>query len=338
MKPLLCNAIWRGTLSRRSIIAILIAAPFTLLLTSGAPASAQTYPTKPIRMIVPSAAGGNADIIARIAAEGMSRGLGQQVYVDNQAGGRNIPGTSIVAKAAPDGHTLMAAASTHTVNPSLYKLPYDTVRDFAPVSMIGSAPLLLVAYPGLAASNMKELIALARAKPGSINYASAGTGSPANLGAELLNTMTGIKLVHVPYKATAQGNTDTISGVVQLSFPAASSLLPFVRSGKLKALGISSLKRSPLMPDIPAIAETVPGYETRLWNSVIATGGTPRHIITRLNSELIKAVNTPDVRSKLVNAGVEIETTTPEELGAFIEAEIGKWARVIREAGIKAEE
>jgi len=300
--------------------------------------AAQTYPGKPIRMVVASAAGGNADIIARITAEGMARGLGQPVYVDNQAGGRNIPGTSIVAKAVPDGYTIMLAASTHTVAPSLYTLPYDTVRDFAPVSLLGSAPLLLVAYPGLPANNMKELIALAKAKPGTINYASAGLGSPANLGGELLNTLAGIKLVHVPYKATAQGNTDTVSGVVQLSFPAASSLLSFVKSGKLKALGIASLKRSPQLPDIAAIAETVPGYEARLWTSIITTGGTPRPVVARLNTEIVKALTTPDIRTRLVSAGLEIETSTPEELGAYIESEILKWARVIKEAGIKAEE
>ena len=303
-------------------------------LTSACVAHAQTYPAKPIRMIVPSAAGGNADIIARITAEGMSKGLGQQVYVDNQVGGRNILGTNLVAKAVPDGYTLLAAASTHAVSPSLYKLPYDTIRDFAPISMIGSAPLLLVAYPGLPANSIKELIALDRSKPGTIDYASAGTGSPANLGGELLNMMAGIKLVHVPYKATAQGNTDTMSGVVQLSFPAASSLLPFVRSGKLKALGVSSLERSPLMPDIPTIAETVPGYEIRLWNSVLTTGGTPKPVITRLNGELIKAVNLPDIKGKLIAAGVDIATTTPEALGTYIEAEVKKWAKVVKDANI----
>ena len=333
MAPYLCNRVS----SRCATVVVL-----TVLLAAGTPAmaqtAAQTYPTKPIRMVVASAAGGNADIVARITAEGMARGLGQPVYVDNQAGGRNIPGTSIVAKAVPDGHTIMLAASTHAVAPSLYPLPYDSVRDFAPVSLLGSAPLLLVAFPGLPANNMKELIALAKAKPGTINYASAGLGSPANLGGELLNTMVGIKLVHVPYKATAQGNTDTISGVVQLSFPAASSLLTFVRSGKLKALGIASLKRSPHLPEVAAIAETVPGYEARLWTSIITTGGTPRPIVARLNTEVIKALNTPDIRTRLVGAGLEIETSTPEELGAYIETEIRKWARVIKEAGIKAEE
>lgn len=302
------------------------------------PALAQSYPAKPIRMVVPSAAGGNADIIARITAEGMARHLNQQVFVDNIAGGRNIPGSLAVAKATPDGYTIMSAASTHAVGPNLYKLPYDTVRDFAPVSMIGSAPLLLVAFPGLPANNIRELLALAKARPGTINYASAGTGSPAHLGLELLGSMTGVKFVHVPYKATAQGNTDTITGLVQLSFPAASSLMPFVKSGKLKALGIAGLKRWTQLPDVATIAETVPGYEARLWNCVLATAGTPRPVILRLNAAVAGGVNYPDIRTKFGNAGVDIETGTPEELGSYIEAEIRKWARVIKEAGIKAEE
>jgi len=305
----------------------------------GTPALAQTYPAKPVRMVVPSGAGGNADIIARITAEGLSKGLGQPVIVDNQVGGRGLPGTGQVARATPDGHTILMASSTHAVNASLMtNLPFDPIKDFAPVSLVCSTALLLVAHPSVPANSIKELIALANAKPGTLHYASVGIGSPAHLGAELLNTMAGIKLVHVPYKLTAQGNTDTIAGVVQLAFPGVSSLLPHVKAGKLKALGISSKQRAALVPNVPTVAETVPGYQATLWNSVLAPAATPRPVITRLNTEVVKALNTAEVRAKLNTAGQDVEPSTPEEMRAFLEAEIKKWARVIKEAGISTQE
>jgi tripartite-type tricarboxylate transporter receptor subunit TctC len=326
------NSIPRDSISRDCAFAM-------LLMAMALPAGAQSYPSKPIRMVVPSGAGGNADILARITAEGLSKALGQPVLVDNQVGGRGLPGTSLVAKAVPDGHTVLMASTTHVVNASLMpRLPYDPIKDFAPVSMVCSTSLLLVAHPSVPANNMKELIALAKAKPGTLNYASAGLGSPANLGAELLNTMAGIKLVHVPYKITAQGNTDTIAGVVQLSFPGVTSLLPHVKAGKLKALGISSKKRSPLLPDVATVAETLPGYEATLWNGLVAPAATPRAVIAKLNTELVKSANSPEVKAKLNTAGQDVETSTPEEMGVYMEAEIKKWARVIKEAGIKVED
>ncbi len=335
MNPISRSAESPGLVSRPHAAAIIFAA----LITAGTPVIAQTYPAKPIRMVVPSGAGGNADIIARITAEGLSRGMGQAVIVDNQVGGRGLPGTNQVARAAPDGHTILMASSTHAVNASLMpKLPFDPLKDFAPVSLVCSTSLLLVAHSSVPANNIKELIALAKARPGTLNYASVGIGSPAHLGAELLNTMAGIKLVHVPYKLTAQGNTDTIAGVVQLAFPGVSSLLPHVKSGKLKALGISSKRRSALVPDVATVAETLPGYEATLWNSVLAPAATPRPIIARLNAEVVKAANSPEVKAKLNTAGQDVETGTPEEMGAFLEAEIKKWARVIKEAGIKVED
>jgi len=335
MNPISCNAESHGPISQPLAAAIIFAA----LITTSMPASAQTYPAKPVRMVVPSGAGGNADILARFTAEGLSRGLGQPVIVDNQVGGRGLPGTNQVARAAPDGHTILMASSTHAVNASLMpKLPFDPIKDFAPVSLVCSTSLLLVAHPSVSANNIKELIALAKARPGTLNYASVGIGSPAHLGTELLNVMAGIKLVHVPYKLTAQGNTDTIAGVVQLAFPGVSSLLPHVKAGKLKALGISSRQRSPLVPDVATVAETLPGYEATLWNSVLAPAATPRPIIARLNAEVIKAVHSPDIKAKLNTAGQDVETSTPEAMGAFLEAEIRKWARVIKEASITVNE
>jgi len=302
------------------------------------PVQAQTFPTKPIRLVVANAAGGNADLIARMAAEGMARELSNAVIVDNQVGGRQIPGTRYVARAEPDGHTLLAVGLVFTTNAVLYNdLPYDSVKDFAPVGIVGTIPQLIVAAPSFPASNIKELIALAKAKPDTINYSSTGVASTGHLGGELLNSMAGIKLVHVPYKATAQANTDAMSGVVQLSLAAPSSLISLIKSGRLKALGISSPKRSPQMPDIPAVAETVPGYQLQLWNGISAPAATPKPVIARLNSALNKGITSPDIKEKLTRAGADIDPQTPEQMAAFIEADMKQLAKVIRDARIQGE-
>lgn len=316
-----------------------IAAAFgAALCIAASMATAQTYPAKPIRFLTPYGQGGNADILTRVIGEFISKGMGQPVLVDNRPGGGGSIGSNIVAKAPGDGYTLMLIASSHSVNPSLYnELPYDTLRDFTAVSMVGATPILLVANSRVPANSVRELIALAKANPGTLNFATSGNGSPAHLAGELLNLLAGIKLTHVPYKTTAQAFNDVIGATVELAFPSTSSVLPQIKSGKLKALGITSLKRSPLTPDIPAIAETVPGYQASIWTGVLAPGSTPRPFITRFNSEIAKALNAPEIRTKLVSMGVEIETSTPEEFGAFIEAEIRKWARVIKESGIKVE-
>ena len=303
-------------------------------------AAAQTFPTKPIRFVVPTAPGGNADIVGRIAADGMGRELGQTVYVDNQAGGRQVPGTLFVARAAPDGYTLLAVGLSFTGNAVLYNtnLPYDSVKAFTPVGIVGSTPVMVAAWPGLGVSNMKELIARAKAKPGAINYSSTGIGSPSHLAGELLNSMAGIKLTHIPYKATAQANTDAMTGVIHLSLPAAASIISLVRAGKLVALGIGGSRRSPQMPDVPTIAETVPGYEVQLWNGLEAPVGTPKPVIQRLNTALNKALGTTDIKERLTKAGVDVDPQTPEEMAAYIDGEIKKWTKVTREAGIKAED
>lgn len=309
-------------------------------LLAAAPSAAQTFPTKPIRFVVPTSPGGNADIVGRIAAEGMTRELGQNVIVDNQAGGRQVPGTLFVARANPDGYTLIAVGLSFTGNAVLHhdKLPYDSVKDFTPVGVVGSTPVMVAAWPGLGVSNIKELIALAKTKPGAINYSSTGIGSPAHLAGELLNNMAGIKLTHVPYKGTAQANADAVSGVIQLSMPAAASIISLVRAGKLKALGIGSAKRSPQMPDVPVIADTVPGYEVQLWNGMEAPAGTPRAVVQRLNTALNKALGTADIKAKLNKAGLDVDPQTPEEMAAYIDSEIKKWTKLTREAGIKAED
>jgi tripartite-type tricarboxylate transporter receptor subunit TctC len=300
---------------------------------------AQTYPNKPIRFVTPYGSGGNADILTRIIGDAMSKSMGQPVLVDNRPGGSSTIGSAIVAKAPPDGYTIMLISSSHSVNPSLFgsQLPYDTVKDFTPISMTGATPILVVVNPGVAANNVRELVALAKTKPGTLNFATSGNGSPAHLAGALIEALGGVKLVHVPYKTTAQANNDTMSGQVQIAFPSVSSALPMVKSGKLRALGITSLKRSALAPDIPTVAESLPGYQASIWTGVLAPAAVPRPIVTRLNAEVVKALTLPDVVTKLTGMGVDIDTSTPEEFGAFIDAEIRKWARVIKEGNIKVE-
>lgn len=319
---------------RASGLAILATA-----LTIAPATHAQTaFPSKPIRFVVPSAQGGNADILTRIIGDAMSKEIGQSVIVDNRPGGSGTIGTSAVANAAPDGYTILMTGSTFAVVASLFgKLPYDPIRDFSPVSMVGATSIVLVANTAVPIASIKDLIALAQAKPGTLNYGSSGNGSPAHLAGELLGVMTGIKLVHVPYKSMGPGLTDTIGGSIQLSFPALSLALPFLKTGKLRALGITDPKRSPLLPEVPAIAESVPGYQASIWNGVLAPANTPRPVITRINAEIAKAVNVPEVRTKIAGIGVGIETGTPEEFGSFLAAEIKKWPQVIKEAGIKLE-
>lgn len=301
--------------------------------------SAQTYPSKSIRFVTPYGAGGNADILTRIIGDAMSKSMGQPVLVDNRPGGSSTIGSAIVAKAPPDGYTIMLISSSHSVNPSLFgsQLPYDTVKDFTPISMTGATPILVVVNPGVAANNVRELVALAKAKPGTLNFATSGNGSPAHLAGALIEALGGVKLVHVPYKTTAQANNDTMSGQVQIAFPSVSSALPMVKSGKLRALGITSLKRSALAPDIPTVAESLPGYQASIWTGVLAPAAVPKPIVTRLNAEVVKALSSPEVVTKLAGMGVDIDTSTPEEFGVFIDAEIRKWARVIKEGNIKVE-
>ncbi len=302
------------------------------------PVQAQTFPSKPIRLVVANAAGGNADLVSRLAAEGMSRELGQAVYVENLAGGRQIPGTNLVARANPDGYTLLGVGLVFTINAVLYNdLPYDSIKDFAPVGVVGSTPQLIASAPGFAASSIKELIAMAKAQPDTIHYSSTGVASTGHLGGELLNSMAGIKLVHVAYKGTAQANTDALKGVIQLTIAAPISLVGLIKSGKMKALGITSSKRSSQLPDVPTIAETVPGYEYILWNGIEAPAATPRPVIARLNAALNKGISSPDMKDKLSKAGVDIDPQSPEQMATYIDVEMKKLTRVIREAGIKGE-
>jgi tripartite-type tricarboxylate transporter receptor subunit TctC len=299
-------------------------------------ASAQPYPDKPIRMVVPFPAGGTTDILARAVAQKLSESLGQQVIVDNKPGAGGNIGAQEVARSAPDGYTLvMGTVGTHAINPSLYKkMPYDHVKDFAPVSLVASVPNLLVVHPSVPVNSVKELIAYAKANPGKLNFASSGNGTSIHLSGELFKTMTGVQMTHVPYKGSAPAVTDLLGGQVQVMFDNMPSALPHAKAGKLKPLAVTSAKRFPGTPDIPTMAESgVPGYEASSWFGVLAPAGTPKEIVNKLSTEIAKALKTPEMKKKLEEQGAEAVGSTPEEFAAHIKAETAKWAKVVKESG-----
>ncbi len=313
-------------------LAIAVLAAFAAL-----PATAQNYPNRAIRLVVPSSPGGGTDITGRIVAQKLSEQLGQQVVVDNRAGAGTIIGNEIVAKAPPDGYTLLMGLSTLAINPSMYeKLPYDALRDFAPVSLAVMSPNVLTVHPSLPAKTVKEFIALAKAKPGTITYGSAGQGTSPHLSGELLKVLAKIDIVHVPFKGSGQSVISSLAGEIVSNFPSVPTAIPYIKAGKLRALGVTTAKRTQALPDVPSIAEAgVPGYEATQWFGVLAPAGTPRAIIDKLNAEMIKLLKSPDVRDRFIADGTEPAPTTPEEFTAYIKSETDKWTRVIKAAGIK---
>ena len=304
-------------------------------------AQAQTaYPARPIRFIVPFTPGGSGDIFARPVAQKMSESLGQQVIVENRPGSGGVIGTEAAAKAAPDGYTMMMGLTANVaVNPALYpKLPYDPLRDFAPVTLIASAPYVLVVPQSLPARNVKELIALARAKPGDLAYVSLGSGSMGHLSGELLASMASVKLLHVPYKTLGQAIPDLISGQVQLLFLGIASAQPHVKSGKLRAIAVSSAKRSPAMREMPTVSESgVKGFDVTGWYGAFVPAGTPQEIVARLHKEIVRVLAMPDVRDRLSGEGAELVGNSPREFDAFVRSEIVKWAKVVKLSGAKAD-
>lgn len=298
---------------------------------------AQAYPTKPIRVIVAFAAGGNTDVVARAIAPKLGELLGQPVIVENRPGGGTTIGTEALARSAPDGYTLMLTGFDFTVTPSLYsKLPYDPQRDFAPIALIATYPMVLVANPSLPAHSVKELISAAKANPGRINYASAGNGSPGHLSGELLKTLAGVELTHVPYKGSGAALQDLLAGQVQLLFSGMPAVASFVQSGKLKLLAVTGTKRDPALPGTGTVIEGgVPGYEVISWLGFIAPAGVPRPIVDRLNAEIGRALQSPDVRERLASMGGELGGSTPEAFGTLLRDETIKWGRVVKGAGIK---
>ena len=302
-------------------------------------AKADAYPVKPVRMILGFPAGGSVDIAARIIGPKLSERLGQQVIVDNRPGSTGNIAAELAAKAAPDGYTLYMATSVNAVSMSLFKsLPYHPVKDFDPVSLCVTTSYMLVVNPGVPAKSLQELVALAKAKPGTLNYATTGNGSPAHLSAELLKLMAGINLVHVPYKGGPQATTDLLGGQVQLTFSNIPSVLPHVKTEKLRALAVTSAQRTPLAPNLPTVAESgYPGFEVLSWYGVMAPKGTPKPVIDRLNAELVAVLALPDVKEQLSVQGLEAASNTPQQFAAFFDAEIGKYARLIKEANIHAD-
>lgn len=301
---------------------------------------AQTYPARPVRLVVPFAPGGGSDLVGRLLAQRLGAALGQQFVVDNRAGAGGRIGTELVAKAPPDGYTLLLATSSVMVTaPALYrKLPFDMPKDFAPISLVAYTSYALVAHPSVPARSVRELIALARARPGRLTFASSGTGGPSHLAGELFSSMAGIRMIHVPYKGSSPGTLSVIAGETDLMFGNVLPALPAIKSGRLRPLGITSLKRSSLLPDVPTIAESgLPGFSVEQIYGLLAPGATPREIVARLNEETAKALQAPDLRNQLLTDGSEVAISTPEELGRTITAEIGKWRQVIEHAGIKAE-
>jgi tripartite-type tricarboxylate transporter receptor subunit TctC len=309
-----------------------------LSLLLAASAAAQDYPNKPIRFIVPYPPAGGTDVVARILSAPLTAVLGQPILIDNRGGAAGNLGTDIAAKAAPDGYTVLFTLSSHTINPKLYdKLPFDVERDFVPISLAALSPQILVAHPSVPVNNVSELIALAKAHPGKLNFASVGTGSPGHIAGELLKLKTGVDMVHVPYKGGGPAVTDTLGGQVQLLFVTLPAAMQYVKAGKLKALAIASDKRSAVAPDIPTIAETVPGCVVNSWYGALAPAKTPPAIVAKLQAAFAKVLAMPEVKEKLFAQGAEAQSSTSAEFAARIHDELAEWEYVIREAKIGAE-
>jgi tripartite-type tricarboxylate transporter receptor subunit TctC len=317
----------------QALAGTLLAAAVT---TTAIPAAAQTFPTRPVRMVVPYPPGGANDIIGRLLAPVMTQELGQNVIVDNRGGGNTLIGSQIVATAVPDGYTLLVVAAGHAVNPALYKkLPYDTARDFVPVSLFGDGAYVLVAHPSANVSNSAELIAKAKADPGKVAYASSSTGNLTHLAAELFNSLAGVKMLHVPYKGGGPAMTDLLGGRVQVFFSTVAVARPHLQSGKIRGLGVTTPKRTPALPNVPTIAESgLPGYAVSGWYGAVAPKGTPRAVIDKLHGAVQVALRLPEVRERLLGVGVEATEMSPAAFGKLIDDDIAKWIKVARPLNI----
>ena len=311
-----------------------------VLLTTAHTVLGQTYPSKPIRMVVPFAAGaGSNDIMARLTAQKLSESFGQQVVVDNRPGASGVIGCDIVAKAQPDGYTVLMMSLTFAVNPSLFrKLPFDSEKDFAPVTMVASAPLMLVVHPSVPAKSVAELVAYAKANPGRLNFGSGGPGATPHLAGEMFKMFAGVQMTHVPYKGGAPALADLVGGQIQLMLENIPGTLPFVKAGKLRALAVTDMKRSPVVPDLPTLdAAGLKGYELVGWNGLFLPRNTAKPVVTKLYSETRQALMLPDIKERLAQMGAEAVGDTPEQFAVFIKAEIAKWAKVVQAAGIQVE-
>jgi len=308
-----------------------------LIATAGFAAAQQAYPSKPIRFIVPYPAGGPASALARLVGQKMTESWGQPVIVDHRPGGNTVIGSEALVKSAPDGYTIMVVATAHVINAHLLpNLPYDTIKDFAPVGTLGSTELVMVLHPSVPANNLQEFIALAKSKPGELNFASAGTGGVIHLAGELFNIMAGVKMQHIAYKGTPPALTDLIGGQVQLSFIVPLSVAPHIKSGRLKAIAISGETRLPALPQVPTFTEAgLPGFDVKFWFGVLAPAGTPKEIIDKLSTEIAKILALPDIKENLLSQGMEPFISSPEQFAALIKADMAKFGGIVKAANIK---
>jgi len=318
-------------------IGMLLAA---VVVMAGLPARAQEYPARPVKLIVPFAAGGPADIYARFLAQRLEVALAQPFIVDDRPGAGSVIGTDAAAKSAPDGYTLLVMSNTHTVNETLVpNKPYALLRDFVPIAPVNYSDLVLVVHPAVAANNLAELLALAKAKPGKLNYASSGPGTPYHMAGELFKAMAGVDIVHVPYRGSSQARTDTIGGQVDMMFDAVTTMSEFAKAGKVRALATTGKVRSSVLPNVPTMSEAgVPGYETVIWLGVMAPKGTPPEIVRRLNTEITTIIGRPDVRDEWVRQGAVAMKMNPEEFGRYIVDDIAKWERIVKISGAKPDQ
>ncbi len=337
MKPMMMNlSISTRAGSRRLLIHSALALGALLVSPSGgAQTSTVPYPNRPVRLVVPYPPGGPTDIVARVVAAQLTESMGQPFVIENRAGAGGNIGAEAVARAAADGYTLLVATTAHAINMSLFRNPgYDVLKDFAPVSLLTQGPLVLVAHPGLSAGSVRELVAMAKARPGSLQFASSGNGQSTHLAGELFNTLAGVRLTHVPYKGSAPALNDVVAGQVPLMFDTMLSAMPMVRSGRLKALAVTGAQRSPAAPELPTLAESgLAGYQVYAWNGLLAPQGTPPAIIARLNEELRKAMQLPMVRDKFSAQGFAASWGSPEQAGAFVRAEVEQWSRTVKASG-----
>ncbi len=302
------------------------------------PATAQTFPSKPIKIVVPATPGGAIDLIARSLAEKLTLSLGQPVLVENKPGASNNLGTDFVAKSAPDGYTLVIVASSHATNKHLFKtLPYDPVKDFAPIAYTHVVPLVLAVHPSVAAKTVPELVSWIKANPDKAIYASSGPGSSLHMAAELFMSMSKTKMQHVPYKGSAAAHPDLLAGRTAMIFDPLPAIRGHVKSGGLRGIAVTTLARSSALPDLPTVAESLPGYDASTWGGILAPAGTPKEVVAKLNAAINDALRLDDVRTRLVGAGIEIQSGTPERFGDVIKGEVDKWGRIVKEAGIQPE-
>ena len=320
-------------------LGIAIIASAVALALAASHASAQkkdAYPTKPIRMIVPFAPGGGTDIVARAMAQKLTESLGQSVVVDNRAGGGGTIGSETAVRSLPDGYTLAMVSGSYAANAALFKLPYDPVNDVTPISLIGETGFLVSLHPSVSAKTIKELVALAKAKPGGLNYASTGTGGITHLATELFDTMTEVKMTHIPYKGTGPALIDLLGGQVQIMFGALPAMVPQHKVGKLRGIAVTTSKRSGAVPDVPTVGETVPGYEAILWYAFFGPRNLPKEIVTRLNTEIAKAISTPEMKERMAGEGLEPAGGPPSQFGDVLKRDVPKWTKVVKDANIKS--